>query len=563
MYLTLNRINMNKYIRLSLLSLGLVAMTLSFSSCESNIDIDPAGVVSAGGYFQTPDDYEKALNGVYNCLNTNNNDLWLDAVTDNGLVTHSWNRGYDLGRGIGNASSSFPETKWTTDYVSIQRANNIISNIDTYAWPGGESNATRLKVLGEAKTLRDYFYLELVSMFGHIIFYTENPATVEEARQMTQVEPKTVYDFILKDLEEAIAGLPDKAENSSKIAKPAARLLRARAAAYAAGYLNDNSYWQITLEETAELLKNAPALANFGDLFKSGCEKLDEVILARTYSIDAQNYWGDWYNNSIGGYCVTTPVRQLVDAFEYVGKEVPNRPYLNKDPRFYETIYAPGMVLRGKYYNTIPGNIIYRDGKAYFDPKKDYGDLQDKEVSVGDVRGEEGGGEWNKTPTGFTWKKYFSEDETWSTWNSFIIFRYAEAYLLRAEALATVGGHDDEAKALIKVVRDRAGNTNDIDEMIAKKYGSLLNLIRNERRVEFADEGLRFYDLRRWHILTEQMNKPVEGIEYRDFSSGTSVHKVLIPATRVNYTDKDFYWPIPQAEMDLSKGNLKQNDGWK
>ena len=177
-----------------------------------------------------------------------------------------------------------------------------------------------------------------MSMFGHIIFYTKNPATVEEARQMTQVEPKTVYDFILKDLEEAIAGLPDKAENSSKIAKPAARLLRARAAAYAAGYLNDNSYWQITLDETAKLLANAPKLADFGSLFRTGCEKLDEVILVRTYSIDAQNYWGNWYNNSIGGYCVTTPVRQLVDAFEYVGKEVPNRPYLNKDPRFYETI---------------------------------------------------------------------------------------------------------------------------------------------------------------------------------------------------------------------------------
>jgi hypothetical protein len=553
---------MNKHIILSLIGLGLVALQFSMTSCESNIDLDAQGIISADGYFQSEQDYENALNGVYCRLNTSASDLWLDAVTDNGLTTHSWNWGYDLGRGIGNSSSSFPESKWDMDYVSVQRANNIISNIDTYAWPGGETNATRLKVLGEAKTLRAYFYLDLVGIFGNIIFYTENPSSVEEAREMTQVEPKVVYDFILQDLEEAIADLPETAENSSKIAKPAARLLRARAAAYAAGYLNDDSYWQITLDETAALLENAPALADFGDLFQTGCEDLDEVILVRTYSIDQQNYWGNWYNNSIGGYCVTTPVKNLVDAYEYVGEEVENRPYLNKDPRFYETIYAPGMELRGKYYNTIPNNIVYRDGTAYFDPDKDYGDLQDKEVSVGDVRGEEGGGEWNKTPTGFTWKKYFHEDETWSTWNSYIVFRYAEAYLLRAEALATVGGHDEEAKALVKVIRDRAGNTNDIDEMISTKYGSLLNLIRNERRVEFADEGLRFFDLRRWGILLDQMNQPIEGIEYRDFSNGTPEKVVLVPATRVDYTDKDFYWPIPQAEMDLSKGNLKQNDGW-
>ncbi|MFS9669277.1 RagB/SusD family nutrient uptake outer membrane protein, partial [Klebsiella pneumoniae] len=85
--------------------------------------------------------------------------------------------------------------------------------------------------------------------------------------------------------------------------------------------------------------------------------------------------------------------------------------------------------------------------------------------------------------------------ETWTTYNSFIIFRYAEAYLLRAEALVETGGSTDEAKSLIKVIRDRAGNTNDIDKMVAEHYnGSLRDLIRNERRVELAQEGLRFAD---------------------------------------------------------------------
>ena len=73
--------------------------------------------------------------------------------------------------------------------------------------------------------------------------------------------------------------------------------------------------------------------------------------------MDATNSWGNWYNQSIGGYCVTTPVKALADAFEYVGERNETMPYLNKDPRFYQTIYAPGMEMRGKYFNTIPNNL--------------------------------------------------------------------------------------------------------------------------------------------------------------------------------------------------------------
>ena len=99
---------------------------------------------------------------MYERLNVESYDLWMDGVTDNGLVTHSWNRGYDLGRGIGSTASSFPADKWDKGYISVQRANNVINNIDKYQWPGGESDANRNQVLGEARTLRAYFYLDLV-----------------------------------------------------------------------------------------------------------------------------------------------------------------------------------------------------------------------------------------------------------------------------------------------------------------------------------------------------------------------------------------------------------------
>mgnify|MGYP000780846009 CR=1 FL=1 len=556
---------------------GAFALTLCMAGgCNSNIDLEPEGIITADGYFKSAEDYEKALTALYERLNVESYDLWMDGVTDNGLVTHSWNRGYDLGRGIGSTASSFPADKWDKGYISVQRANNVINNIDKYQWPGGESDANRNQVLGEARTLRAYFYLDLVSIFGHIMFYTENPATVAESENVKQVQdPKEVFDFILDDLDKAIAGLPDKPSNKSKIGKPAARLLRARAAAYAAGYLNDKSYFQITLDETAQLVASAPQLADFDKLFVTGCEDLDEVILVRRYSLDATNSWGNWYNQSIGGYCVTTPVKALADAFEYVGERNETMPYLNKDPRFYQTIYAPGMEMRGKYFNTIPNNVIEKDGKTYFDPNKDYGALQDKEVSVGDVLAEGGGGEWNKTPTGLSWKKYFQEEETWTTYNSFIIFRYAEAYLLRAEAYYWKKEYA-KAAADVNKIRERAGCTDLFD---AGKLNGLdgLDVIMDERARELMYEEFRHVELVRVSFIKEnQEGNYTSPKDLADESSNsywwhriTEYNNYYNKGVKTLHNDEykigkyNIFWPIPQTAIDANLyGRVNQNYGY-
>lgn len=79
---------------------GAFALTLCMAGgCNSNIDLEPEGIITADGYFKSAEDYEKALTALYERLNVESYDLWMDGVTDNGLVTHSWNRGYDLGRG--------------------------------------------------------------------------------------------------------------------------------------------------------------------------------------------------------------------------------------------------------------------------------------------------------------------------------------------------------------------------------------------------------------------------------------------------------------------------------
>lgn len=543
---------------------GALCMVGLFSGCESNIDLEPKGILSEGGYFKSVADYEKALTGLYVRFNNDNYNFWVDGVTDDAMINHDWNWGYALAIGTATSEEKRVQERWERNYINVQRANNVVNNIDRYAWPGGEQDTDRKRILGEARGVRSYFYLELVSLFGRIMFYEKNPATVEESLAVTQVEdPKVVFDFIIEDLRKAIEELPEKAVNKSHFSKPGARLLRARAAAFAASYLNDKSYYQITLDETDELLKIAPALGDYSKLFELGNDNINEVLLVRSYSEDKKNGFGNWCNQSIGGYCVTVPLKALVDSYEYIDTRNDAMPYTNKDPRLYASIYVPGSVIRGKYYNTVPGNKIEKNGKYYFDPQKDYGSLQDLEVLTGDSKDEIVSQEWNQTSSGLSWKKYFNHEDTWNSWQSFVVLRYGEAYVLRAEAAAETG-KDDIAKAALKVIRDRAGNTNDIDKALKDIYGgNLINMARNERRVEMACEGLRIYDIKRWKILLDVMNKPMEGLEYRDFSSGIPVKKVYKLRGRDEFTEKDYWFPIPQTELNLNEGRITQNPGWK
>ncbi|WP_439181949.1 RagB/SusD family nutrient uptake outer membrane protein [Carboxylicivirga taeanensis] len=543
---------------------------VGLQACNDNINLEPEGIITEENFFTSPADFDKALVAAYARWNSSGRYHWMETTTDNAITTHGWNLGYDLGYGIASSFSYFPDNKWSQCYVSIQRTNTIIQNIDNYDWESNGKEDERARILGEARTMRAFYYYELVGLFGRPMMILETPSTVEQAESVKQAaNPKEVFDFILKEMEEAIPGLPEYPANKSLIGQAAARAFRARFAASAAGYLNDNEYYKIVRDETAEILKMQYSLAdNYEDLFTIGNEKLSETILLRMYNVEFKNWWGENYPQSVWGYSVVVPTKSLVDAYEYIAPQVEYRPYENKDPRFKASIYAPGMEFRWGYYNTIPNNVQ----NGMFHPDRDYADLNDRSVVEGDVFGEGGGGEWNKTPTGFNTKKYFSEPDTWDTYNNLVLVRLAEVMILRAEALTVLGENESEARSLIQTIRARAGNTNSIDDVVADRYnGSFLELIRNEQRVEMAMEGMRPFDIRRWGIFEEVTKEPVQGIEYRQFVDKDDnllpepvhvVKQVIDADARKIVSENYFWWPIPQKEMDQNGDRIEQNPNW-
>lgn len=390
---------------------------------------------------------------------------------------------------------------WSKNFTGINRANLILSKIDKSTTL---SPAFKTRVVAEAKFLRAYFYFDLVRFFGRVPLITNVLATSELYTQ-TQASPAQIYAQIEKDLREAYPGLPPtiSAAEKGRISQGAAKAQLAKVLLYQ----NDNAKLAeaITLFEDVNKVGNVygySLMANYADIFNPANKFNSESILEIPHSNNAA--WTDWgwinggegnvgtqfigmdsYNgdtySSGWGFCPVT--LDLVNA-------------LKTDPRFDATIIdgkalkAAGATYNARYQNTDYFIKKYAPLKAY------------------------------RSASGVA-------EQNWPI--NEIEIRLADTYLMQAEALVKAGSNPTRAKELLDAVRARVG--------LASVPATLDN-IYNERRLELATEGHRFFDLVR---------------------TGKAVAVLGPSGFKAN---KSEYLPIPQTEIDVTKGNIKQNPGY-
>ncbi|WP_304379529.1 RagB/SusD family nutrient uptake outer membrane protein, partial [uncultured Parabacteroides sp.] len=184
--------------------------------------------------------------------------------------------------------------------------------------------------------------------------------------------------------------------------------------------------------------------------------------------------------------------------------------------------------------------------------------------------------------SGYVWKKYCD----WSDHAMIqildggvdvIYFRYADVLLMHAEALLETKGiaASSEIFAIINQLRDRCGGGR-VTETNYTSEDALRTLVRNERRVELANEGLRFFDIRRWKVAEktvavsgEGMNGEVYGAFMRLDGVGATDRTVMVDGVPRRYVEtynfdpsKHYLFPIPSKDIDLTNGALSQNPGW-
>ncbi|OQP63900.1 hypothetical protein A3860_23500 [Niastella vici] len=522
----------------------------SLVACKKDVlNTAPLDEYSNSSLWTSKADANAALTGCYSGWELGDNILYDDCISDNGFDQFPW-EGYET-FASGLATPSNPGVN-KYSYTTIQRCNWFLENVDKVSATLLD-NTLRDRMKGEARFLRAYRYFVLSQVYGDVPLTLTN-ITTAEANTITRTPKATVVDFVLKELAEIAPALPVSYSGSDigRITRGAALALKARVELFNAKYTDC-----IT---TCQLLMTAPfsysLYPNYEGLFRPQNSNNKEVILDVQYLQNDNAEWvlGAMLPNSYGGWSSMAPTQSLVDAYETKnGKEIQNdpsydplQPYKNRDPRLDASIIRPGL---------------YHNG-GYFDPLS-----QGSSDLVGNN---------NASPTGYNWKKYVADlddynnsaygTDIWNTGGSIIVIRYAEILLAYAEAKIEANQIDASVYAAINLVRQRPTvNMPVVTNALYPDQASLRTLIRRERRVELAGEGLRWYDIQRWKIGSTVLNGNVKGCLNGSVDPSNG-NLTLIPNSNFvagsrSFADKNYLWPIPQKERDINK-ELSQNQGY-
>ena len=258
-----------------------------------------------------------------------------------------------------------------------------------------------------------------------------------------------------------------------------------------------------------------------------------------------------WYENRFK----VRPEVSAGDEVYYVLKDAQTA-YLhfNREPRFYASLGFDKGIYFGNGYYDFPNNVKYC------------------EFSANGISGKTGARFYSIT--GYSAKKMHSMKNAQTTtsfsgeYYPFPILRLADLYLMYAEALNEFSGPSADVFTYLDLIRARVGlkgvkeswrNYSIIPDKPNTKEG-LRQIIHQERTIELAFEGKRFWDIRRWKEI-ELLNDQPKGWDIFGYTTEDFYKVKLIAAVPVKFTVKDYFWPIKEADLTVNR-NLLQNYGW-
>lgn len=533
--------------RLSIYILTASMATLA-TSCSDFLDTLPKDQLSPATTWQTEADAQGFIVGCYNKLFDGNTLLYLDCGSDIGYNNFPW-EGFRPW-GDGSLSSSNPG-QIIYDYKSIRKANTFLENVDKVTF---SDDLVKKDYVAQAKAIRAYRYFIMNWWYGGVPII-ESYSSADEAKVKRNSEQE-VREYIAKNLDEAIPDLNKTPAARGYIAKGAGLAIKMREALYYGDWQRAKDAAQAIID-----LKQYELDPDFTNLFKIAGLDSKEIILAdqNLENLPGLGTIGQMYNNVEGGWSSIVPTQNLVDMYEMsdgLTKEEtnsydPEYPFAGRDPRMAMTILYPGRSWNGGIINTLDKE--FADGSL----NKNYPTYTD-----------------NASKTALSWAKYLDPmDQYGDMWNSGIspiVFRYAEVLLSYAEAANELSGPSTDIYGYLDEIRQRVGMPA-VDRVKYATKDKLRELIRRERGVELAGEGLRRADILRWQedgkLLAEKvLNGDLKRIV------GTVDVKLTDPTKRAKVTGTELiesrsfsarnrYLPIPQTSIDKNP-NLNQNTGY-
>lgn len=524
-----------------------LSLLLLLGACKKGfLDRQPLDAYSNTSLWTSEKDIVTALNGCYKDWEDSYNIYYMDCASDNAYNQYPWEGYTELGNGTVSPSSSNAANRWS--FTVIQKCNWFLENIDKFT--GTLEQRDRYKA--EARFLRTYQFFIMSQLYGDVPLVLKNIST-EEANKMNRNKKEEVTAFMLKELGEMAEKLPKSygSADAGRITKGAALALKGRIELYKGDYQNAIADYQKVMELGYTLYPD------YTDLFRIGNEGNSEVILDIQYIENkySNGNLGVMPSNGAGGWSSINPLQDLVDAYEMQnGKLISeagsgynaDAPYSNRDPRLTATIQCSGQPsYGGGIFNSLDAKIGTNANADYFMANN------------------------NTSPTGYVVKKYIShlEDfpDMWNTGLNTIVIRYAEVLLSYAEAKIELNQIDNSVYDAIDLVRQRAGMPK-VNRLVYSSQASMRTLVRRERRVELAMEGLRFFDIQRWKTGAVVMNRDVFGT--RPGSVNMTTGAITFSSsnqTKIEsriFADKNYLWPIPQKDVDVHHDPGYQNPGY-
>ena len=577
------------------LSSLLLAGGLAFATtgCEEFLTPDPETFVSSANYYTQPQHFEQAVVGLYANLRGLYNADYRE-LTDfrSDLVTLQYNIGVP---GFTFVIDEFTESdvdgnvngQYNDIFNMIFDANVVLTRIDGVTFA---DQAQKDRLIAEARFLRALAYWQGLQFFGIGDGWPANPGQVlampiittevtgpTQAFEIERSSVQDVYSFIVAELEAAKPGLPVKG-SSGATGNNLGRITRG-AAAFLLGatyQLNtaSNAEQEKAIAQFAELSANYGLITSgaagnnaFRQVFNPANKNNNESILEIQYNGAAtvtnnalfQNLIGGMAPlNSAGGGNAGNPDRVSIWGNAGGGGYMPTPNHIlsfaGADPS------DPAM----------PFDLRYEGGYGAFCPGSGIsGVLGVADVLVSGQSGNEAWPDINieslRDPVTHEVRSdciaYFTkwrwEDQTPLSGrdnNNWIVFRYADALLRRAESLVRVG-RAGEAKQFVDQVRARAG-------LPALAGNPTLDLILEERAKELGGEGHRWFDLKRYGVAEEVIDAHGDFLRARNNSAAIRARTIEEDAYTLGVDNFRARYPVRPRDVTLSGGLIVQNPGW-
>lgn len=480
--------------------LAYILGTCLLNSCSDFLKKDPLTVTNSDKFFTNESEANRVLIGCYNALkqpilsngpSQSGNFLMWESLSDNALNSSGYESFDVVMRGEHTPSTTgIVEKTWNILFSGISDCNYFLTNLDKV--PGlAQDKKDRMKA--EALFLRAYYYNELTQLYGDLPIRL-TPATLAEELKQPRSPKSIVVEQILKDVDFAIANLPQTAYTNGRPVQGSAVVLKTRV-------LLNNQKFKEAAETAWSLIgssNNPFALHNnYSGIFFKEQDNNKEIMFSVQFKAPNDYHSLD---QIVGSRMSVFPTIELLNAYE------PN------DPRRVMTILEPGQPWA---YN--PAGFQRQGSKA--ESPIPFNDLAFRK--------------WVNPNEGNASGATLSDQHM-------VKMRYADLLLMYAEAMFEDGqGADPRALKALNDVRARPGVN------MPAKLVLTQDIVRNERRVELAFEGLRYNDLVRWGIAEQIIP--------------TLIHN----SANAKRKFKSYYFPIPLRQMDIMKGIWDQNPGWQ